>query len=236
MPQCPVGHESQDTDYCDECGRPIGGVSAGSAPVPAVPAPANSGGAPCAYCGYVLEPGARFCEGCGRAVEPAAVVVPPVVETPADPPVPPPPAEKPGTWTVTVCADPKYFTWVQEQSGPDGRKMHFPPYHTPRTVPFPADKENLLVGRVSKNSARPAAVPDIDLSDAPADPGVSHTHAVLLHRPDGGLAVADLGSRNGTYLNYGEEAVEVNIPFPLQDGDKVHLGAWTTLEIHRVTE
>lgn len=42
--------------------------------------------------------------------------------------------------------------------------------------------------------------PEIDLADPPTDPGISHLHAVLIAQEDGGWAVLDRGSSNGTTL------------------------------------
>jgi len=48
---------------------------------------------------------------------------------------------------------------------------------------------------------------------------------------DGGWSVVDLDSANGTYLNGGTDPIAPNTPVPLHDGDRIHLGAWTTLTI-----
>jgi pSer/pThr/pTyr-binding forkhead associated (FHA) protein len=74
--------------------------------------------------------------------------------------------------------------------------------------------------------------PEIDLSGAPEDPAISHLHALLLRQPDGSYAVVDPGSTNGTTVNDGKEAITVNDAVPLKDGDRIHLGAWTTLTVH----
>jgi len=61
------------------------------------------------------------------------------------------------------------------------------------------------------------------------DPGVSHLHAVLLAEPDGGWAVLDPGSANGTMVNGRETAAGQRVP--LRDGDRIYVGAWTVLTI-----
>jgi len=43
--------------------------------------------------------------------------------------------------------------------------------------------------------------------------------------------VVDLGSANGTYVNDSATAIEPNLPVPVKDGDRVHLGAWSTLTL-----
>jgi pSer/pThr/pTyr-binding forkhead associated (FHA) protein len=69
--------------------------------------------------------------------------------------------------------------------------------------------------------------PEIDLTGPPADPGVSHLHAVLIAEPDGTWAVLDPGSANGTVVNSGEIVAGVRVP--LHDGDRICVGAWTVL-------
>lgn len=62
---------------------------------------------------------------------------------------------------------------------------------------------------------------------------MSHRHAVFLRQPDGSWAVVDQGSTNGTTLNGSDEPIQPHVPVPLQDGDRVHVGAWTTLAVVR---
>src|SRR5436305_994408 len=64
MPVCPRGHQSRSADYCDECGTPIGGPAAPSAPAASsAQSPAPSSGA-CPDCGTPSS--GRFCEVCGH--------------------------------------------------------------------------------------------------------------------------------------------------------------------------
>ncbi len=58
-----------------------------------------------------------------------------------------------------------------------------------------------------------------------ADPRISDRHARLLRRPDGGYAVEDAGSTNGSYLN-GER---IEAPTALNDGDELRLGSTTLI-------
>jgi len=55
-------------------------------------------------------------------------------------------------------------------------------------------------------------------------------HAVLIAQPDGGWAILDPGSENGTIVNGTEITTGVRVP--LRDGDRVHVGAWTVITIH----
>ena len=54
--------------------------------------------------------------------------------------------------------------------------------------------------------------PEIDLSGALEDLGVSRRDAVLMRQPDGTWALVDQGSANGTYLNYAPDPVPANQP------------------------
>jgi pSer/pThr/pTyr-binding forkhead associated (FHA) protein len=56
---------------------------------------------------------------------------------------------------------------------------------------------------------------------------------MLVAQPDDSWVLVDLGSSNGTYLNDGTEAIEENVPVPLSDGDRIHLGAFSTITIRR---
>jgi pSer/pThr/pTyr-binding forkhead associated (FHA) protein len=73
--------------------------------------------------------------------------------------------------------------------------------------------------------------PAIDLTGPPLDPGISRLHAVLMATPDGGWAVVDPGSANGTEVNDAE--IPVGQPIPLTGGDRVTLGAWTVITIRQ---
>ena len=73
----------------------------------------------------------------------------------------------------------------------------------------------------------------IDLSGALADPGASHRHAVLTRLHDGSYTVTDLGSTNGMTLNENQQTAVPGRPYPLVDGDRIHIGAWTTITVRR---
>ena len=75
--------------------------------------------------------------------------------------------------------------------------------------------------------------PDIDLGRPPEDPGVSHQHAVLVRQSDGSWAVVDQDSTNGTTINGAEEPIQPFVPVTLREGDRVHVGAWTTITLYR---
>jgi hypothetical protein len=217
---CPAGHESVDLDFCEVCGREMS--PSASAPTPAAaeqPAAPASGGT-CPACGAPLD--GRFCESCGHdslAAPPVPVAAP--VASVASAPVAPPVA----SWTATVSADRAYYDAVMAMNGPDAASIAFPPFCPDRY--FPLRGNQISIGR---RSGSRGINPDIDLTGPPEDPGVSHLHAILI-LDDGKLSVVDLGSANGTTLNDSQTPLSANIPHPLSTGDRVHLGAWTTITV-----
>jgi hypothetical protein len=132
-----------------------------------------------------------------------------------------------GGWVVVAGAERAYYDMVCAAGGPDADALVFPPYCPERR--FPLRGGQVLIGRRSRSRG---INPDIDLAGPPEDPGVSHTHALLLPEPGGGWVVIDLGSANGTYVNGSAQAIPVNEPQPIRDGDRLYLGAWTVLTVY----
>ena len=124
-----------------------------------------------------------------------------------------------------VLADREYHARVLGFDGPDAGTLSFPEYAPRRR--FALTDGQLLIGRYSRSRG---IEPDIDLTGPPADPGVSHAHALFVP-VEGGWAVVDLGSANGTFVNAANEPIEPHVPVPLAPGDTVHVGAWTTLRV-----
>ncbi|GIF15852.1 hypothetical protein Ate01nite_58840 [Actinoplanes teichomyceticus] len=122
---------------------------------------------------------------------------------------------------MTVAADPGYFAMNAIEG------VSFPADAKERTVPLPAPQV-----RIGRRSSSKGTAPEIDLAQEPADPGVSHDHALLTIDVDGVWLVTDLGSTNGTYLNDEEQPLPAGQSRALRDGDRVHVGAWTTLTLH----
>jgi hypothetical protein len=235
MATCPQGHTSSDEEFCDVCGREIGGAPAALAvDAPTVAEPAlPAAGATCQVCGTALA--GRFCEACGHD---SLAAVPTPTPAPAQqatvsavPEVPPVPADRlpeAATWTATVTADRAYFDSVMAVDGPDASGITFPQYCPDRHFPL-AGKE-ISIGRQSRSRG---ILPDIDLLGPPEDPGVSHLHALLITQTDGSWSIVDLDSANGTLVNDDTNPLRPNIPRSLADGDRVYIGAWTRITLRR---
>ncbi len=137
------------------------------------------------------------------------------------------PAGVPGNgrvWTAVVTADRAYYDRVRAAGGPDVATLDFPAYCPERRFQLTGTEM-----RIGRRSVSRGLEPEIDLSGPPADPGVSHLHAVLIAEPDGSWAVLDPGSANGTQVNGGD--IPGGVKVPLHSGDRVHVGAWTLLTI-----
>jgi pSer/pThr/pTyr-binding forkhead associated (FHA) protein len=233
MVLCPDGHDSAGDDFCDVCGRQIGGRPA-SGPVRPVGKH------------HLVRPGAAQerpsgppgqLDQCHVADLLASLFSPEPADLP-EPPAPSPdlreppalfpdlPEPVPVAWTISVAPDRAYYDKMKAIRGPRGLSIAFPAHLTERRL--------LLTGnqlRIGRRSAARDLEPEIDLAGPPADPGISRLHAVLIAGPDGGWAVLDQGSANGTLLN-GREIAEGDL-VPLRDGDRINLGAWTMITVHR---
>jgi hypothetical protein len=190
---CPRGHQSEATDYCDQCGAPIAGE------VDTSPALRRE---PCPACGAPRSGDDRYCEGCGHDF------------------LGPPPAVG---WEAIVTADRAQFDRLAVAG------VSFP-------ADYPERRFALAEGetRIGRSRGGPDEhPPEIDLAGAPPDPGVSRLHAMLERRGDGGVVVRDLGSTNGTMLNDDPVPIAPQTVTPLSDGDRVHVGAWTTITVRK---
>lgn len=221
---CPNGHQSETSDYCDQCGAKIDGAAATSAP----PIPARAGdpaSAPDPAAGTAVAAGAgdelcpvchaprvgddRFCESCG-------------FDYTAPPPPIPDPTAPAAAWEAIVTADRDYF----DRMAPDG--VPFPLHCPPRTFALAGGEI-----RVGRRSSSRGIQPEVDLSGAPEDSAISHLHCLLLEQADGSYALVDPGSTNGTTLNDDSTPLAANNAVAVSDGDRIHLGAWTTITMHR---
>ncbi|MFD8972426.1 FHA domain-containing protein [Streptomyces sp. NPDC059593] len=138
------------------------------------------------------------------------------------------PPRPPMGWTAVIGPDREYFMAMMHRSGPEASGLNLPAYSPDKHLPLQGNQ--ISIGRRRHSTGES---PDVDLSVPPEDPGVSHQHAVLVQQPDGSWAVVDQNSTNGTTINGGEEPIQPYVPVQLQEGDRVHVGAWTTITIRR---
>jgi hypothetical protein len=256
---CPRCGTARSGQFCEACGYNFAGPRftpsappAPSAPPPPAPrgysqpTPAPDSGA---YSSAQPQPPAPDSGGYSSAQpqppapplqqhssgSPAPAIPPTSVASPV-PSGPPPPREAPpsassfpyplATWTAVVGADRAYYERVKAVTGSEGAAVAFPSYC--------AERRFQLVGnqmRIGRRSVSRGLSPEIDLTGPPADPGISRLHAVLVAMPDGGWAVLDPGSANGTLVNGSE--IGVGDQVTLHDGDRINLGAWTAITVHR---
>jgi FHA domain len=234
MPACPAGHDSQSGDFCDKCGTRLG--------VPAraqLTAPADPPGEPCQQCGTARS--GHFCETCGfdfvtgtngagpwASGPDTAAACPPGNGHAAGHAEPgngsAPKRAALGAWTAVVGADWVYYESVMAAGGEDAAAVQFPGYCTERRFRLTGPEM-----RIGRRSVSRGIEPEIDLTGPPTDLGVSRLHAVLVARLDGGWAVLDPGSENGTLVN--DKEIATGVPVALADGDRIHLGAWTMIVI-----
>lgn len=137
-------------------------------------------------------------------------------------------APQSNNWTAVIAPDREYFLAMMQRSGPEATGLNLPAYSPEQQLPLTGSQ--ITIGRRRHSTGES---PDIDLSVPPEDPGVSHQHAVLVQQPDSSWAVVDQNSTNGTTVNGAEDPIQPYVPVPLQDGDQVHVGAWTTITIRR---
>jgi hypothetical protein len=130
------------------------------------------------------------------------------------------------TWTIVVGTDRTYYDSMRAKSAISGPPVTFPDDTNERRFSL-AGKQM----RIGRRSVTRDLEPEIDLAEPPTDPGISRLHAVLIAASDGTWAVLDPGSANGTLLN-GREIATGDL-ITLHDGDRINLGAWTVITVHR---
>lgn len=176
-------------------------------PAPQATSPPGPAAAACQACGAPIID--RFCEECGHD---SAI------------PAPLPATGQRVGWTAVITADQEFYRRVVARGGPD--TVEYPQVFPERRI---ALRDNALIGRRNRDQG---VEPEIDLAIHPIDRGVSTQHAVL-QVGESGLTITDLGSTNGTSLNGSDELLVYGEETPLRHGDRIHVGAWTTITVVR---
>jgi hypothetical protein len=205
---------------------PATAPSRATAPTPFAPAPGPAGA--CPDCGEPrVDPSAHFCEVCRYDF---------VARQPGPPPkagsggaslhAPSAPAARAVSTAAPVItpatAGRRWEIVVQTDAALDGEPDPDSPFEArPDEVVAVAGTE-VLIGR--NDLAR-----DIHPEIALHDPGASRRHAKIVVLADGGLALQDLASTNGTRLN--GQPVSRGGRSPLTDGDEILVGRWTRLKV-----
>lgn len=194
--------------FCDNCGAALGQV----APAP-VAAPAPAALPTCPSCGAQLEAGSNFCDMCGATVGAPAAAQAPVAAPPPPAPVPAPQPEPAAPAPQPPAAQPPPAPSIAAVPG----KLVV--QGTNATLPFPAGKTEIFVGREDPVSG---VFPEIDLTDHGGDEGgVSRKHARIFVQGDQ-VYIEDLNSTNYTYVN--QQKIVPGQSQPLNDGDEVRFG------------
>ena len=242
---CPSGHPSTSTDYCDVCGLPIpagapassadpaaaadSGASATPPASPAAPAAAPAGQL-CPNCSDAASADALFCETCGydfttgTMPRPASSLDLSAGPAPTTPPATPSAPAALAEWVVERWVDPDWYA-VQQSDDP------CPSPGLPAVIPL--TEKSLLIGRPSRSRG---ISPEIDCGD---DTGVSRRQAQLT--TDGQRWwVEDLQSSNGTYVASAAGPLPETPIIPgqrqeLNPDDRVYVGAWTRLVVRKAT-
>jgi FHA domain len=233
---CPRCGTPRSGQFCEACGYNFTGprftpTTASAPPPPAPRAYSSSQPGPSTGSYSSSQPGPGSGNYSPPQAAPSAPSAPWREPGPPASPAPPQPSMssfpyQQATWTAVVGADRAYYERVQAATGPEGSAVVFPSYY--------AERRFQLVGnqmRIGRRSVSRGLAPEIDLTGPPADPGISRLHAVLIATPDGNWAVLDPGSANGTLVNGSE--IGVGDQVPLHDGDRINLGAWTTITVNR---
>jgi hypothetical protein len=127
------------------------------------------------------------------------------------------------TWIAIASADRAYFDAVAPANA------LFPVHYQSRN--YALAEGEVLIGR---HSSSRGIAPQIDLSGPQEDMGISHRHVWLERQAEGGYALVDAGSTNGTTINDSPVKVAPHARVPLADGDRIHIGHWTTITLREL--
>ena len=122
--------------------------------------------------------------------------------------------------------------WVAEVVVDEARYRQTGPHRQPCPIGLPMTRVDLhraevTVGRRGSQDLRV----DIDVGVLTEDRAVSHQHARLVRTARGAYELIDVGSTNGTRLNGASAPIPPNTRVELGNGDRIHVGGWTTITI-----
>uniref|UniRef100_UPI00035D26A7 FHA domain-containing protein n=1 Tax=Nocardiopsis lucentensis TaxID=53441 RepID=UPI00035D26A7 len=131
-------------------------------------------------------------------------------------------------WLAIVAADPAYYQYMADQGRLDTSQLPFPTHHRQRRVRLQGERVH-----IGRRSVKREFTPEIDLGGPDGDPAVSRVHAILLPVSGGTWAVVDPGSANGTTINGAVDPIPRNVEVPLNDSDRIYVGAWTAITVQK---
>lgn len=220
--QCPMGHASDDADFCSVCGSQIEPAVAAAAAAPsAMPthAHATSGNAAatesCPKCSEVRDdPQSPFCGVCGYDYvnkvggDQAAVVAAQALSQPA--------ASSPATSNAVAAAgSTRRVDITVTVAGQPARKYSL------------FDEQN-LIGRTSSAVQQAVGIA--------GDDGISRRH-LMIEMVDGKVSVRDVGSANGTVHETADGAKAILANGEQRDlavGDRLRIGASTVITVEAI--
>jgi hypothetical protein len=157
----------------------------------------------CPHCKFRELEGSLFCSSCGS----------PLIEEQEK-------VSTTGDLSKATAAPPSSPPLVGKRTGPapDVKAIRFVILSSGRQATLGL-QQKIHLGRCDPSRD---AHPELDLTDdGGAEAGVSRLHAVVSATMQG-ISIMDLGSANGTWVN--GYRLEPNLPFALNDGDKLELG------------
>lgn len=127
--------------------------------------------------------------------------------------------QRAATWEAVIRADRQRFERYPNAG------LSFPAQDGERC--FALNGDEVTIGRLQAGGS--GASPQIGLGD----PAVSQLHAAFVRQRTGAYSIVDLSSTNGTTINDDPKPIDARTPVPLREGDRVGVGAWTTITVRR---
>ena len=211
---CPRGHQSQATDYCDQCGALIvAGCRAGAdRGRGATSLPGRRGGRHLAGRAPGAVPRLRR-----RALGRRPLLRELRLRLPRS-------AAGAVGWEAIVTADRAQFDRLAVAG------VSFPADYAERRFALHDGENRIGRSRGHPDERRPRDRPGGGAGRPGRLPPARRCSSAAR---DGGIVVRDLGSTNGTMVNDDPAPIAPHTAIPLADGDRVRVGAWTTITVRR---